>query len=479
MGFIRILLWLGYSLLASAALVLIGAVMGAAVLEWQDAGRMAVTATVLGLSGAVLITSSYRSSTRETSAEAILFLLLFWLIVPVVCSAPFLVLGATDRPMAALFEGVSAMTTTGATRLNPEGLSRTLVFWRALLQFFGGTSTATFAVVILAALNLSGTGIHRSSLFTYRTGELFPRLVGIGRLIAALYLFLAVVAFMLMVAGGTGAFDAICLALSGVATGGLAPRAGPLSLYLSPFSATVLAMLCLLGAMNVSVVWDALRTRRSRMVLRLVTHVEHRGLLVIIGLLILAVVVFASVYNLGAGILDSVYFMSTAGYRYDVISLDMVPAPVLIPLALIGGSALSTAGGIKVLRLLLLFRHLGTDVSRLSHPSRVVPIQFRRSRIDDREFLSIWMYFFGYALCFAGGALAMAASGLALEDSLAVSAASLANIGPLLELTLPASGLRYSDFSTLQMGLSTVLMLLGRVEVLIAMALLLPSTWKQ
>ena len=479
MAIIRILLWLGYSLAACAVLLGLGAVMGAASLEFRDAGLMAISAVVTGAIGSVFITSSFRTSTRESQSEAILFLVVFWTLVPVVCSAPFYVLGASPSPAAAVFEGVSAMTTTGASRLDADSLSRTLVFWRSLLQFFGGVASATFAVVILAALNLTGTGIHRSELFTFRTGELFPRLVGVGRLIAALYLFLAAVAFLLMVAGNADAFEALCLSLSGIATGGLSPRSGALATFLSPFSATVLAMLCLLGALNVSIVWDVVRSRRLRTAGRLFTHVEHRGLFAITIALIVTTVFFASLYNFGPAVLDSVFFMSTAAYRYDVISLDMVPAPILIPLALIGGCALSTAGGIKVLRLMLLFRHLGTDVARLSHPSRVVPIQFRGNHIDDREFLSIWMYFFGYALCFAGGALALSMAGLSLEDGLATSAASLANIGPLLELTLPASGLRYADFTGLQMVIATLLMLAGRVEVLVAMALFLPSSWRQ
>jgi trk system potassium uptake protein TrkH len=479
MGIVRILLWLGYSLLSCAGLMAVTAVMGYINFEARDATLLSVVAVVTALTGALMITGSFRASTKESAAEAILFLMLFWVIVPIVCSVPFYALGAVPNPIAAMFEGVSAITTTGASRLVPEELSRTLLFWRSLLQYFGGASTATFAVVILAALNLSGTGIHRSGLFTFRTGELFPRIIGIGRLIGAIYLFFALLAFMLMVAGGTGAFDAICLALSGVGTGGLAPQSGPLTNYLSPFSAIVLSILCLMGAMNISVFWDVIRTRHVRVAMRVFTHVEHRGLFVLILLMVIVTVVFASLYNLGSAIVDSIFFISTAAFRYDVVSLDMVPAPILITVALIGGSALSTAGGIKIIRLILLFRHLGTDLARLSHPSRLVPIQFKRSPVDDDSFLSVWMYFFGYVICFAGGALALAASGLTLEDSLASSAASLANMGPLLELTLPGSGLRYADYTSLQMVIATLLMLIGRVEVLIALSLLLPSTWRQ
>lgn len=459
--------------------MMVTAVLAIIVLEIREAGLMALLAIVSALVGALMITGSFKASSKESASEAILFLIMFWAVVPIICSFPFYVLGATASPITAVFEGVSAMTTTGASSLDPDALPQTLLFWRSLLQFFGGVSVAIFAVVILAALNLTGTGIHRSALFTFRTGELFGRILGVGQLVSAIYLFFAAIGFVLMVMGGTDTFTAICLALSGVSTGGLQPFDGPLANVLSPFSATILAVLCLTGAFNVSVLWDALRVRRLRPFLRLFSHVEHRGLLAIAGLLIVATVIFASIYNLGPAILDSLYFVSSAGYRYDVISLDMVPAPILIATALIGGSALSTAGGIKVIRLLLLFRHLGTDVARLSHPSRVKPIEFRGQVIEDNEFLSIWMYFFGYSLGFAVGALALAAAGLDLQDALATSAASLANMGPLLDMTLPASGLRYSDFTPLQMTLAALLMLVGRVEVLVVLSLIIPSTWRQ
>ena len=479
MRLLKVLLWLGYALLSSAAMMFATAIISVLLLEIDEAVLMAMLSVVTGLVGALMITASFKASKKESASEAILFLILFWAVVPIVSSLPFYVLGATDSIVTAVFEGVSAMTTTGASTLEAEALSQTLLVWRSLLQFFGGVSVAVFAIVILAALNLTGTGIYRSGLFTFRTGELFRRIVGIGQLVLAIYLFLAVIGFSLMIVGGTDTIIALCLAFSGVSTGGLQPFSGPLANVISPFSAGILALLCLMGAMNISVIWDFLRQRRIRPLLRILTHVEHRAIFAMIGALILVTVVFASLYNFGPAIYDSIYFVSSAGYRYDVISLDMVPAPILIALSLIGGSALSTAGGIKVIRLLLLFRHLGNDMARLSHPSRIKPIKFRGQPVKDDEFLSIWMYFFGYSLCYAVGALFLSATGLALQDALATSAATLANIGPLLDMTLPSSGLRYADFTDLQLTISAILMLVGRVEVLVALSLVMPSTWRQ
>ena len=474
----RILFWIGRTFFLCTGLYLIGAV---AALLLQDLGE-ALSLTIFGVStglfGAVLVLLSNSFDKRESKAEALLFLILFWIIVPAVLSLPFIFHGPNSSLLGAYFESVSAFTTTGASRLNPDALSDTILFWRSLLQWTGGVSVATFAIVVLAAVNQTGTGIHKSMLYTVNKGALFGRLIGIGRLVASIYLFLSLIGFVLMTFGGTPAFDAFCLALSGVSTGGLTPRAGPLQLYVPPFAATVLGILCIFGAMNIAVIWDVLSLRKAKSALNLLWNVEHRAFLVILAFLVLIGIWFSGLASIGHLILDSAFFVSSAGYQYQVISLDLIPPVILITFALVGGSALSTAGGVKLIRILLLFRHLGTELSRLSHPSRVIPVKFRNQIIPDAAFLSIWMYFFAYTLAFGVGIAAFGVVGLPLDDAIASAAASLSNVGPLLPLTLPESGLTYAQFTNGQMSVGIVLMLLGRIEVLAALALLLPNFWK-
>jgi len=178
-------------------------------------------------------------------------------------------------------------------------------------------------------------------------------------------------------------------------------------------------------------------------------------------------------------LIESMFFVSTAGFDYDVIGIEMLPSVVLISVALIGGSALSTAGGLKIIRILLLFRHLFTDLGRLTHPSRLIPVNFRGEHIPDRAFLSVWMYFFGYTLFFGLAILALGATGLGFEDAVVTGAASLSNIGPLLPATMPESGLTYADFSASQKMISAITMLIGRVEVLAILILFIPSFWQR
>lgn len=479
MALTRIILWLGNSLVLCAVLLALTALSALIMLEILPATQLAAIGAAIGVLGVLLIATTHNTPARETNADALVFLLLFWIIVPAIAALPYLSLGASDSLSSAYFEAVSAFTTTGASALNPDDLPKALLLWRALLQGFGGVCVATFAVVILAALNLAGTGIHRSLLFTLKKGELFGRLIGIGRVIAGIYVFLAAICFISMVITGTPTFEALTLSLSAISSGGLMPRSGPLASYIGPVSAVILGVFCLLGAMNIAIIWDLLRLRRIRNIIVLLRNYEHRGLFVIIGMLCLFGIIYVGASHAFTIIIESIYFVSTAGFDYNVIGIEMLPPVILIAVALIGGSALSTAGGVKIIRILLLFRHLATDMSRLTHPSRVVPVSFKGQHIPDRAFLSIWMYFFGYTLFFGVGILALGATGLVFEDAVVTGAASLSNMGPLLPAVLPESGVTYADFTDMQKMVSAVFMLIGRVEVLAVLILFTPSFWRQ
>ncbi len=479
MALTRIILWLGNSFVMCALLMAVTAALSFLMLDITSATRLSAVTLGIGVIGIILIATTHNTPAQETTADALLFLLLFWIIMPVLMAVPYLTLGAVPDFTSAYFEAVSAFTTTGASALNADELPKALLLWRSLIQWFGGVCVATFAVVILAALNLSGTGVHRSMLFTLDKDELFKRLISIGKIVAGIYACLVVLCWLALIITGTDFFSALCLALSGVSTGGLMPQSGGISHYVGRIGAFCLAIFTILGAMNISILWDFIRLRKWRNFLVLFSSPESRGFFVLSAVLFLLglfMVGPAQGYTL---FIESLFFASTAGFDYDIIGLEMVPSVVLIAIALIGGSALSTAGGIKIIRLLLLFRHLFTDLGRLTHPSRLIPVSFKGQQIPDRAFLSVWMYFFGYTLFFGLAVLALGATGLVFQDAVVTGAASIANMGPLLDATLPESGVSYADFTNPQKIMSALFMLIGRVEVLAVLILFTPSFWQR
>ncbi len=477
MSVTRITLWIGYALLFCAALMLLAAAFGAAFREIALSGSFLFISLITALFGGILAFTTRSAPVRESTRDAMVFLILFWLATPAVLFLPLWASGVTAGPAHAYFETVSAFTTTGASALAADELPRTLLLWRSVLQFCGGIVSAVFAVVILAALNLSGTGVHRSKLFTLRKGELFTRLVFIGKVIAGVYITVAVFCFTGLVLSGLGPFNALCLSLSAVSTGGLTPQDGSLSTYMNKFGVMVLAVTCVFGAANVAIVWDFMRLKTWGSFVRLLRNYEHRGLFVVIAALIVFGFLYAGFRNMFAVFIEAVFMVSTAGFDYAVIGIDIVPPSLLIMAALVGGCAISTAGGLKMIRLLLLMSHAVTDVERMSHPSKIKQVRFRGAVLQDRAFMSVWMYFFGYTLVFAAGIVALGAAGLDYPVAVAASASGLSNIGPLLDATFPLYS--YESMTGLQMSVLSTLMLLGRVEVLAALAAFTPSLWRK
>ncbi len=476
MAFSRILLWLGYALIYYAGLMLVTGLAAVLFGEFNQARLFLLLAFIIATIGLITAFIGQNAPTRENTRDALVFLVVFWLLIPLVTCLPYLSMPQVPSFAIAYFEAASAITTTGASTLNPDTMPKSLILWQSLLQWSGGVMVATFAVVLLAALNLTGIGVHRSTLFTLKKGEIFSRLISIGRLIAVLYGLISFFAFCLLMISGTPVFESLCLALTSISTGGLVPRSGILADYVSGFGVLVLAMVCLLGAANVSVLWDVLRRHNVNSVRALFGNVEHRGILALMIILIIAGFLSTGARHIYTVIIEAAFMVSSTGYDYHVIGIDMVPASLLIALVLVGGSALSTAGGIKIIRMLLLFRHLRTDLDRMSHPLRVKPVKFRGRTVEDKAFLSIWMYFFGYTLVFSLGITALGASGLDFTHAVSAAASALSNTGPLLAATNPETS--YADMNVLSLMILTVVMLLGRIEVLAAFALFAPSFWR-
>ncbi len=476
MAFNRIILWLGNTLILISILMAVTALFGTIANEAKAAAQFGAMALATGLFGLMFVFATWKIPTRENMTDALGFLLLFWIFVPIITAIPYVIVADIDHPVTAYFESVSAFTTTGATSLKAEFLPQSMHIWRSLLQWCGGVFSATFAVVILAALNLRGTGVHRSLLFTFNQGELFAHLGGVARVIAMLYGLIAFLCFLGLIVSGTPVFEATCLALSAMGTGGLTPRDDLLHNYVGFIGVIALCLTCIFGAFNVAIIWDGFRLRSVQSIKVLLRHLEHKALFFVIGFLFVIGVLYTQAHHPVTVLIEAIFFASSAGFDYHVIGLEVVPPIILIALALVGGAALSTAGGVKLIRIILLFRHLGTDISRLSHPSRVVPVIFRGQILPDEAFLSIWIYFLGYTLVFAAGIVLLAIYGMDFETAVATSAAALSNMGPLLNYTMAEYG--FESMNHPQHIIASVLMLVGRVEVLAAIGVLTPGLWR-
>jgi len=479
MAITRIIYWLGNTFIIFAALLGFTSFLILFLSDHKSSFIFFILSMIVLTVGSILKLLTHNTSNRDGNSEALLFLLLFWVFVPILGSLPYIALGTSNSFISAYFESVSAFTTTGASSLITDDLSQVIILWRSILQWFGGVCAATFAIVILAALNLFGTGIHKSKLFTLEKGKLFLKILTIGRIVAFIYFLITLFSVLFMVFSGSNVFDSLCLSLSGISSGGLMPKSGPLDIYVNQVGVSVLSVACLIGAMNIAVLHDCFRLKNTKAFFSLLKNVEHKALIAFVSILFFIGVIYSSFGSVFVILIESIFFISTTGFNYAIDGLENIPVAILISLSLIGGSALSTAGGLKIIRILLLFRHLGTDMNRLSHPSRILPVLFRGQHIPDRSFLSIWMYFFGYTIFFGISICLLGASGLTFDSAVMLGAASISNFGPLMQYIPIESGFSMNDLTEQQKVISSFFMISGRVEVLAVLILFTPSFWRQ
>lgn len=479
MPFASVFRGLGAALIGLAALAVIASLYGLLVGEIISARALGATGSVslfLGVSGFLLGRSLEVDSGPR---EAVVLLIGAWTLPSLVASLGFLGVGGIGGLHDAIFEAMSATTTTGASLLSEESAPRAVILWRSLLEWGGGYLSILTVLVVLVALNLSGPGVQRTTLFTLGDSDLFRRLAQITRTAGVIYGLATLITFILLTLTGLTFFEALCLALSTPATGGGGPRADALGAYVPLSGQLVLAFALLAGAVNYALLWEALRDDVMRT--DIVKDPETRGL--IGGIFILTVILLfygtgLSPARLISALHDAAAIVSTSARFTSPELVDRLPPTLLMAFVFVGGSAVSTAGGIKIIRFLLLFWHARLELRRLSHPSGVQYVTFRGRRIAGGMFVSLWIYFLGYLGVLGGLMIGITLFGASFEQAVPASIAILSNAGPILDVT-SVEPISYLDFTPASRWVMAAGMALGRMEVLAAIAAFAPGLWRR
>ncbi|MHA6288590.1 TrkH family potassium uptake protein [Maricaulis sp. CAU 1757] len=443
------------------AMVAVLAAFSAAAMGERHLAPLFLTTAGLALVPGLFILAATRGVTVGASAlDAMGLALLAWVTAPIMAALPFWLTGYFD-PIDALFEAYSAVTTTGATLLPADDLPRSLVFWRAILAWLGGYATLLLAVAVFAALDRDVPAIRKSTLLTQQHDNVFAHLPRAAKRIGLIYSLLTAFIWIGLLFSGEPLFNAIVLSMSAISTSGYVPADGGLMLTSGSVTGLVVAFGCLLGSLNIALFWDLLRDRSA------VRDPDLAGLMALIfGLAVLYALADQS--NILGHLVDAVFVVTTAGFSF---SGDETPVPVAaVFIALIGGAAASTSGGIKVSRILLLWRRMGSELAVLSDPSAIVPVTFRGRTVRDSALIGIWAYVLGFAATLGVGGVLLALAGMNFEDSFLGIAVALANAGPLFEQVNASHS--WSDVPNDAKPVLMAAMILGRLEVLAALAAL-------
>ncbi len=437
----------------------------------------AAVALVIGL-----ILARFRADDeRLYRREGVLIVVAGWLLASTLGALPFVLSGDIPNPIDALFESASGFTTTGASILTDiEACSRGVLFWRSMTQWLGG-----LGIIVLFVALLSGLGPGVRFLYSLEvpgpTKEvLHPRVRATAVVLLRIYVALTVAETVLLMVAGLDLFDAITHSFSTLSTGGFSPRAASVAAYPEPAVQLIITVFMLVAGVNFSLLYSAIKGRFHLWL--------DRELLLYLGLTIAAAAVIAidlavhQVETPGSAPLDSAFqvvsIMTTTGFA--TADFDRWPdasRAILVALMLVGGSAGSTAGGIKVMRVLIGLRTAWREVRVTFSPNAVIPVTVGGKLVPDSVARGVAGFLLLYFGALITSTVLLTLGGTELVTAATATIASLGNVGPGLAGVGPIAN--FSIFAGWEKLLLIALMWLGRLEILAIAALFSPAFWRR
>jgi len=449
---------------------------------WYGDGQLVAfllsSATTAAAGG--LLFWKFRDRAEVTLREGFAIVTFGWVGFALFGSLPYLFSGSLSHPVDAFFESMSGFTTTGASVFtNVEAAPKSVLFWRAATQWVGGMGIIVLGVAILPLLGVGGMQLYEAEAPGPTADRLTPRIQDTARLLWGVYVLATIAGIVLLWIGDMGFFDAMCHTFTAVATGGFSTRNASLGAF-STYSQLVTLLLMVVGGANFSLHYYALRGRAGSY-WRSDEFRFYLGLLAAVTLIVFALnwsdydCALLNLHN-SAFIVTSI--MTTTGFATaDYERWHVLAQGLLLGLMLVGGCTGSTAGGLKVVRVLLLVKHAFLQTVRLLHPRQVRVLKLDHRPVSQdivQDVLGFTILFLGLYLT---GSLLLTAVGVDLLTAGSGILACLSTVGPGLGEVGPMDN--YASLPPFAKVVLSLVMLLGRLEISTVLVLFFITFWRK
>jgi len=487
---------LGWLIAGFAGLMLAPAAVALGYGETRDAAVFAGVAAVALFFGIGMVFATQGGERRIRRRGCFLLVALAWPVLAIIGAAPFYLLDVLSTPTDAIFEAVSGLTTTGATLITGlDELGRGVVFWRAWLQWIGGFGTIVIAVSVLTMLGIGGMEVFRSAMPHGDHATVEARVLRSSAVLGWIYVTFTVACAVSLWFAGMPTFDALGHALSTVSTGGFSTRDQSIGYYPAAVHVIVIVFMVLAGV-NFSLYFAVVRRKLSSVwrdpELRTYLVLMTVGSILVAGSLAGGsittttgeIVTGSAGEAIHYGLFTTVALSTGTGYCIaDFDKWPFMAKAVLIVLMFIGGSAGSTAGGIKVIRIWMAFKVMISEIEHVFRPQVVRTVRVGNTIIDNNLKLGTLAYVLGIILLFAVGSAAVMllettlnpSAGCEYTTAATASLAALCNVGPGFGAV--GATANYGWMTSYTKMVLSLLMALGRLEVFAIIVLFTPRFW--
>ncbi|MEM8983608.1 MAG: TrkH family potassium uptake protein [Pseudomonadota bacterium] len=408
----------------------------------------------------------------------------FWMVLGTFGAAPLLFSDVPTMSFTdAVFEAMSGLTTTGATVLTGlDALPKSILYYRQQLQWLGGMGIIVLAVAVLPMLGVGGMQLYRAETpGPIKDNKLTPRITETAKALWYVYLGFTTVCGVSYWLAGMNVFDALCHAFSTVAIGGFSTHDLSIGYFQTPAIDLIAVVFMFLAGINFSLHFYGWRHNSVR---HYIEDPEFRAYVITLCTIsiIAAVTLLASneyedpTTNVISGVFQAVSLATTTGFTTANYANWPGALPVLLIMAsFVGGCAGSTAGGMKVMRWLLVYKQGAREITRLVHPSAEIPVRIGRKAVSYRVIEAVWGFFAVYVIVFVTVLMALLATGLDPVTAFSAVAATLNNLGPGLGGVTGG----FMGVSDAGKWVSIVAMVLGRLEIFTLLVLITPTFWRR
>ena len=431
--------------------------------------------------GILIVLTSLTKEKQLNLRQAFLFSSLAWISIAFFGSIPFVLSNLELSFSEAFFESMSGITTTGSTViLDLDSSPKSILLWRAIMQWLGGIGIIVMATTVLPLLKVGGMQLFQ--LDTSGTEKILPKTVEISVLIISIYTSLTIVCSLAYWLQGMSAFDSIAHSFTTLATGGFSTHNESIGFFNNPGIEITATIFIILGSIPFIAYLKFIKGNKKI----LLQDVQIRGFLYLLSTSIFIMFLYLFFNNSELSFLDNLRIssfnvlsiLSGTGYVTDDFGLwGKFPLIFFLFLMFVGGCAGSTTCGIKIFRLQILFLFLKTQIKKLIYPNSIYLVNYNNQKITDGFVNSVILFIFSYLLIFFLVAIMLSITGLDFLSAISGAATAISNVGPGLGEMIGPNG-NFSEVSEISKWILSFAMLLGRLEIFAVLVLFLPSFWR-
>ncbi|MSS42721.1 TrkH family potassium uptake protein [Anaerosalibacter bizertensis] len=468
------------NLLTVEALLMIPSLLVSLYYNQYDKKAFLISIFITGVLGFIM---GRKEETKENikAKEGLAIVAFGWILASFFGSLPFVLSGSIPSWIDSFFETVSGFTTTGATIVdNVESLPMGILFWRSFTHWIGGMGILVFTIAILPTLGVGGFQIFKVESPGPMPDRIVPKVKDTAKILYITYFIMTVLEIILLLFGGMSLYDAAVHTFGTVGTGGFSIKTASVGAYDSTYIHIIIGIFMILSGVNFSLYYFLFQGKWKEVF-------KNEELRLYFGIIFSSVILIAlninsEIYkNIGLALRDAFFqvgsIITTTGYATtDFDKWPTFSKSILFLLMFVGGCAGSTGGGIKNIRILVLFKLVKREFSKILHPRAVIPIKTNGEIVSNETVAGITSFFALYIFIFVLGTVLISLEGMDLVSSSSAVASALGNIGPGFGIVGPVE--TFSSISSMGKLLLSLFMLLGRLELFTIIALVLPKTWR-